>query len=293
MRLPLFARSRSGIVGLTLLGFVLAVALLGPLFAPYSPSEPIGVPGSGPSSEALLGTDVLGRDVLSRTLYGGLSVLWLGTVTTLLVMIGGLVLGMAAGYLGSWIDTGVMRVLDVVLSFPALLLILLLVTGLGASIPVLVLGVVAVQVPSVARMVRSATQEVATRGYIESAVARGERTTMILARDVLPNIRSIVVADVGVRFGYTIILIASMNFLGLGLEPPAADWGLMVSENRPVLGLNPLSVVAPAVLLALITVAVNVVADAYAQSRGGFDVVADDFIAAHPGPVKSDSLATS
>jgi ABC-type dipeptide/oligopeptide/nickel transport system permease subunit len=291
LRVPRFARSRDGVAGLLILGLVLAIALLGPVFAPHDPYATVGVPASPPSSDALLGTDVLGRDILSRVLHGGLSVLWLGALTTMLVMLAGVTIGMAAGYVGSWVDAGLMRVLDVILSVPALLLVLLLVTGLGTTIAVLVLGAVAVQIPSVARLVRAATQEVSTRAYVEAAVARGERAIAIMLRDVLPNIASIVLADFGIRFGYSVIIIASMNFLGLGLDPPAADWGLMISENRQVLATNPLAVVAPAALLALLTLAVNLVADAYGLSRGTSDVLAEDLASTSPSSSVGDPLA--
>jgi peptide/nickel transport system permease protein len=125
-----------------------------------------------------------------------------------------------------------------------------------------------VQMPGISRIVRAATLEVSVRGYVEAAVARGERVPAILGREILPNITAPVVADFGLRFTYAIIIIASMNFLGLGLTPPAADWGLMVAENRQFIALNLWAVLAPAIMLAVLTVAVNLVGDAHVKMLG-------------------------
>lgn len=247
---------------------VLAVALLGPLFAPHPLDQAIGVPGQTPGGDALLGTDALGRDVFSRTLNGGLSVLWIGAAATALSYLCGLTVGLIAGYSRSLADPILMRSVDVLLAFPALLVLLLLVAGLGTASPVLLLGVVLIQLPGISRVVRTATLEVSTRGFVEAAVARGERAPAILRREILPNIAPIVLADLGIRFGYAIILVASMNYLGFGLEPPSADWGLMISENRQIIGLNSFSVLAPALMLALLTISVNLLSDAYARSLG-------------------------
>jgi ABC-type dipeptide/oligopeptide/nickel transport system permease subunit len=263
-----FTRSGTGAVGLVLLVVVVAIAVFGPFFAPYSPDEPIGIPYDGPSADAPLGTDFLGRDVLSRVLWGGRSVLALAGVATLLAYAGGLAIGLAAGYSRGLLDPILMRSADVLLSLPALLFLLVLVTGLGASRAVLVVGVAVIQMPLVARIIRSATQAQSVRGFVEAAAARGERTSAILRRELLPNIVPTITADVGLRLTYSIILVASVNFLGLGLQPPAADWGLMVSENRSGLNLNPYAVLAPAVLIALLTIAVNMVGDAIARTQG-------------------------
>jgi len=263
-----FARSGTGAVGLAVLAFVLLVALFGPFVAPHSPARPIGIPYEGPSAEALLGTDFLGRDVLSRVLWGGRSVIALAGLSVLLAYTGGLVVGLAAGYSRGLLDPILMRSADVLLSLPALLFLLVLVTGLGSSRTVLVVGVALIQMPLVARIIRSATQTQSVRGFVEAAAARGERTSAILGREVMPNIVPTIAADVGLRLTYAIILVASVNFLGLGLQPPDADWGLMVSENRSGLNLNPLAVLAPATMIALLTIAVNMVGDAVARQQG-------------------------
>jgi ABC-type dipeptide/oligopeptide/nickel transport system permease subunit len=258
----------SGALGLAVLVVLALIAVVGPLLAPEHASELIGAPGASPSADAWLGTDYLGRDVLSRVLYGGLSVFVLGAVSVALTYTVGVSLGLVAGYSRTLLDPAIMRIVDVLLSVPAIIVLLLLATGLGTSVTVLVFGVVLVLFPGLTRIVRTATLEVATRSYVEAAVARGEPTIRTLRRDVLPNISPILFADIGIRFGWAVIIIASMNFLGLGLKPPAADWGIMISENRQMLAINPWSVLAPAVALALLTISVSLVADAYSRSTG-------------------------
>jgi ABC-type dipeptide/oligopeptide/nickel transport system permease subunit len=268
LRRPRFTHTLAGKIGLAVLVFVLGIALLGPLIAPHDIATPIGAPGTPPYGGAPLGTDYLGRDVLSRVLHGGLSVIWIGTAATLLAYAAGLTVGLIAGYRRALIDPILMRGVDVLLAFPAMLIMLLLVAGLGSHIWVLIVGVAMVQLSPIARIVRTATLEVSTRGYIEAAQARGERTPVILTREIVPNVAPVVLADFGIRFGFSIILIASVNYLSLGLSPPAADWGLMIAENQQYISLNVWSVLAPAIMLALLTISVNLIADAYVQSLG-------------------------
>ncbi len=269
-RVPaLVARDWAGRVGCVMLAFVVLVAVFGPAVAPHSPTVPIGLPGQGPTAGAPLGLDFLGRDVLSRLLWGGRSTLELGAIATALTYALGVPTGLVAGYTQRRaVDGLLMRTVDVFLSIPALLVMLLLVTGLGSSRGVLVVGVAIVLFPGVARIVRTATLEVSSRGYVEAAAARGEAPSAVMRREILPNIMAPVMADLGVRFSWTIILIASVNFLGLGLTPPTADWGLMISENRVIIPTNPMSVVAPALMLALLIIAVNLIGDAYVRQLG-------------------------
>jgi ABC-type dipeptide/oligopeptide/nickel transport system permease subunit len=218
---------------------------------------------------APLGTDFLGRDVLSRVLHGGWSVLRLSVVTTALTYLIGVSAGMLAGLSRSPADPLLMRTVDVLMSFPQLLLLLLLIAGAGTSEGILIFGLVLVLFPGVVRIVRTATLDVSTTGYVEAAVARGERTGAIMRREVLPNIAPVILADLGVRFSVAVILAASVNFLGLGAKPPAADWGLMVAENRAIVATNIWAVLVPAALLGALTISVNLLADAYVRSRGG------------------------
>ena len=263
-----FARSWSARVGIALGLLVVGIALLGPLFAPYSPSEISGVPYTTPTDEHWLGTDTLGRDVLSRLLWGGRSLVANAVAATLIAYAAGITIGLVAGYSRRLADTLLMRTMDVVLSFPPLLLLLLLATGAGRSSAVLVLGIALTHIPGIARIVRTATLEVSTRGYVEAAVARGESTRALLRREVLPNVLGVILADAGVRLTGSIILLASVNFLGLGPQPPAADWALMVSENRSAITLQAWSVAAPAAMIAALAIAANLVSDGIARSLG-------------------------
>jgi ABC-type dipeptide/oligopeptide/nickel transport system permease subunit len=263
-----FLQSTSGKIGFTILVFILLVVVFGPFVAPHSPTAPIGVPLAGSSSHALLGTDYLGRDVLSRLLYGGRSLIALAAAATALAYFIGLLVGLTAGYTRSMADPILMRGIDVMLAFPPLLFLLVLITGLGSSLSVLIIGVAAIQAPGVSRIVRTATLEVSVRAYVEAALARGESGVTIVLREVFPNILAPVMVDAGLRFTYSILIIASVNYLGLGLQPPNPDWALMISENRTYIGLNPLAVVAPAAMIALLTIGVNLTGDALARGLG-------------------------
>jgi peptide/nickel transport system permease protein len=263
-----FARTGYGRVGLAGSLLLLALIAVGPLFAPHDPAGIVSVPLQRPSSQFLLGTDGLGRDVLSRVLWGGRSIVGLAVLATALAYAVGTAIGLLAGYTRSIVDPLLMRAMDVLLAVPPLLFLLVLATGAGRSIPVLVLGVATVHVPSIARIVRAATQEVSTRGYVEAAVARGERVDAVLRREILPNVLGTMLADAGIRLTASILILASVNFLGLGLQPPRADWALMIAENRGGIELQPWAVAAPALLIAFLTISVNLVADSVARSLG-------------------------
>ncbi len=266
-RLRFLARP-SAVVGLVLLVAVVGIALFGPFFSPDPPDKTVGLPFEEPTAAHPLGTDFLGRDGLSRVLWGGRSVLALAGLATVLAYAGGAAVGLAAGYTRGWLDGLLMRGADVLLSFPALLFILVVVTGAGTSKAVLVATVAIVQLPLIARVVRTATLEQSVRGFVEAAEARGEGWLSVLRREILPNIVTPIMADLPLRFTYSIILVASVNFLSLGLQPPAADWGLMISENRDGLTLNPYVILVPAALIALLTISVNLLGDSLARSLG-------------------------
>ena len=263
-----FLRFRSAQVGLAILGLVVLIAFIGPFLAPDSPSAIVGAPFQRPSTGALLGTDFLGRDVLSRVLSGGRTLILLALAATAIAYVAGITIGLIAGYKRSIVDPILMRAMDVLLAFPPILFLLVLTAGAGHSRVVLVLGVAAIHVGAIARIVRAATLDVSVRNYVEAAVARGQRTLSILWREILPNIVGPLLADAGVRFTGSVLLLASINFLGLGLQPPVADWALMISENRSGITLEPWVIAVPAILIALVTVAINLVADAVARSFG-------------------------
>lgn len=259
--------SWSGRVGLTGTALVLLLACLGPLIG-GSPTRQSGIPFSSPDSQQPLGTDLLGRSVLDRVLHGGLRLILVAAVATLLAYLIGASLGLLAGYRSGLVDDVIMRVLDILLSFPPILLLLVLAAGIGQGLSTIFIGTVLVNVPGAARVIRSATQELVGRPYVEAAVMRGEPTWVVLGREILPNIRGTVLADAGPRLSGTIILIAGLNYLSIGVNPPTPDWGAMIFENRQGLTLNPWTVAVPALLIVLLVVSVNLLADAYARSTG-------------------------
>jgi peptide/nickel transport system permease protein len=240
---------------------LVAVAAFGPLIAPFSPTATVAAPFAGPSAEHLLGTDALGRDVLARVLSGGRTVVLLSSLSTALAYAIGAPIGLIAGWRRSWLDPVLMRSVDVLLAFPPIVFLLILAAGFGPNPATLVVAIAVIFAPSVARIVRAATQVVSGRAYVEAAVARGEPAWYVLGREILPNIRGPVTADVGVRITFAILLVAAVNYLGLGLRPPTADWALMISENRAGITLQPWSLVAPAVLIASLTLGVSLASE--------------------------------
>ena len=187
-----------------------------------------------------------------------------GGATVLAYMLG-LSIGLITGYSAAGIDPVLMRCVDVLLAFPGLLLLLLAVTAIHDAVVAVVVGVVLVQAAAIARIMRTEVLSTVKRGFVEAAQLRGQRTPSIMVREILPITAPVMLADFGIRFSVSVILIASVNFLGLG-QPPAADWGLMISENRGIISLNPWAVLAPAIMLGLFTIGLNLVADAYLRT---------------------------
>jgi ABC-type dipeptide/oligopeptide/nickel transport system permease subunit len=268
MRAFRFARTGRGRVGLVILGFVVGVALFGPFFAPHEPTTIVGAPGSLPSSSFPLGTDYLGHDILSRVLWGGRSVLWLSLAATALSFALGTMIGGIAGYSRSIVDPVLMRLVDVVLSFPPLLLFIIVVTSVGTSYLMIILTVAVILAPGIARIVYSATREASVRGYTEAAVTRGERTSAILVREILPNILGPLIANLGLTVTFSVLLVAGATYLGFGVQEPNANWALMISENRDILSINVWASVVPAAMIALLTIGVNMVGDAISHTLG-------------------------
>lgn len=262
-------RSWSGRLGLAILAAILLGAVLGPFVRPHGITDVVGIPYQPPSGAALLGTDGLGRDVLSRVLSGGWDLLAVAlSSTTLAYAIGGS-LGLWAAYRrGRPLDLTTIAVADLFISIPPIVFALVLVAGLGSGAVVVALAIAAVQIPPVIRLVRSFALTVTTSEYVEAAVARGERTPAILRREILPNLRPLIMADFGIRVSYSIILFASLSFLGFGQAPPAADWGLMINENRAGIVTQPWSVLAPVIAIAALTIGMNLAGDAFARAVG-------------------------
>lgn len=262
-------RSRQGKIGVTLLTAIAAFAVIGPLVVPHDPASIVGLSYAAPSSSHPLGTDQLGRDVLSRLLSGGAMLLVSALAATTLAYLVGGGFGMLAGYRRARpADVAGSAVADVFIAVPPIILALGLLATLGTGVAVTTAAIAMVQAPRIMRLVRTFTITIRSNEYVEAAVARGESTAAILFREIAPNLRLLVFADFGIRLCWSFIMYASLSFLGLGQPPPAADWGLMISENRTGLTLQPWSVVAPVVCISLLTIAVNVTVDAISSSMG-------------------------
>jgi peptide/nickel transport system permease protein len=258
-------------IGIAIVTILLLIALFGPLLAPHSPTEFIGVPNTGPSSDALFGTDALGRDVWSRFLNGGRSVLWMSAAATLLGVGLGVVIGLVAAYSRNWVDDVLMRASDVVLAFPQIILALLAVTAIGPKLWLIVLVVAIGHVPRVARVIRGASQEVVERDFVKAAEAVGEKRSRIVLGELLPNVTSPLLVELGLRMTFSIALIAGVSFLGFGLQPPASDWGLMVNENRLSITVQMWAVLLPVLAIGFLTVGTNLITDGIARAAIGID----------------------
>jgi peptide/nickel transport system permease protein len=258
-------------IGLGIVTILVLIALFGPLVAPHSPTEFIGVPNTGPSSDALFGTDALGRDVWSRFLNGGRSVLWMSAAATLLGVGLGVVIGLVAAYSRNWLDDVLMRGSDVVLAFPQIILALLAVSALGPKLWLIVLVVAIGHVPRVARVIRGAAQVVVERDFVMAAEAVGEKRSRIVLGELLPNVTSPLLVELGLRMTFSIGLIAAVSFLGFGIQPPASDWGLMINENRLSITVQQWSVLLPVLAIGFLTVGTNLITDGIARAAIGID----------------------
>ncbi len=265
------ARSRRGRIGLALVVPVVLVALIGPYVASKSPTAFVGLPFTGPSSDAWLGTDGVGRDVLSRVLYGGREILALAALATAIGITVGTAFGVTAGYVRGMVDESIMRALDVALAFPQIILALLLVSIVGPKLWLVCLAVAAIHAPQVARVARAATLRTVEQDFVKYAESFGIPRRVVMLGEIVPNIISPVMVETGLRLTYSIAIIASLSFLGFGLQPPDADWGLMVNENRIGIQQNPWPVVAPIVLIAILTIGANMFSDAVARSALGIE----------------------
>lgn len=251
--------------GIALLVITVLVALVGPLIAPYDPTKTVGAPYQAPNGDMLLGTDRIGRDVLSRVLHGGLGLLWMAPAATVLGVFIGTCIGLIAAYRGRGTDTALMRVMDVLLAFPGIILALLFVSMFGSSLWLLVLLTALILMPGVARVMRGATLPLNTREFVLWGRAVGLPARTILFREILPNITSPLLVEFGVRLMWSIGILATMSFLGYGIEPPTPDWGRMVSENQTGMAIQPYSVIAPIVCIIVFTVGGNLVAEGAAR----------------------------
>lgn len=249
-------------LGLAIVTLFLLLAIFGPSIAPYRYDTIIrGAARQPPSAEYIFGTDRLGRDVFSRVVWGARDIIALPTLTTALAVLFGTGIGLLVGYYGGLLDEVISRALDSLLSIPALILALVMLGTIGPSPFGIVLVIVVLYTPIVARVVRSATLNVRASGYIEAARLRGESTIYILFREILPSVLPALAVEGALRFSYAIFLTASLGFLGLGVQPPSPDWGRMVNEARDSFSQTPWALWYPAGAIALLVIGVNLFSD--------------------------------
>ena len=238
------------------------MALIGPLAAPYDFAAQFSAERlQEPSLRHLMGTDNFGRDVFSRVLWGTRGVFFLGGAGTLFAAVIGTSLGLLAGYVGRLWDEAIMRVLDVLLAFPALLLAMVLLATSGPSNLNLILVLTVVYIPMFARITRSMVLDLRTRGFIEAARLRGETRRYLLFSEILPNAVPPLLVEASIRFAYSIFLVASLGFLGLGVQPPSPDWGRQVNEARPFFDSAPWMLLFPAAAISFLVVGTGLMAD--------------------------------
>ena len=259
------------VVGLGITLLVVAFALLGPLVAPHGQNEVTGAPFA---STGALGTDYLGHDILSRLMYGGTQVLFIALLGTVLGMVVGVLIGVVAAYSGGWWDEVIMRLNDVLLAFPQILLALLVLTAISQPKAWMIIVLVGLShAPRVARLARGVALGIVSLDFVHSAEALGEKRSRVILAEVLPNMNAPLLAEAGLRLTYSIGLVAALGFLGFSTDPGAANWGQMISENRLAMSTQTWAVLAPVLIIGLFTVGTNLMADGIAQfnQRGGGD----------------------
>jgi peptide/nickel transport system permease protein len=253
---------RASAVGATIFLIFVLAAVCGPLLTPYGATQQIsGDARQPPSAQHWLGADRLGRDVFSRIVLGARDIISLAGVGSLSAVVLGTAFGLAGGYRGGLFDEILFRIFDSFLALPSLLIALLLLGTIGPSREGVVVVIVVVYTPIVARVVRSVVLGVRARGFVEAAQTRGESLSYILLREILPSVLPTLAVEAALRFSYSIFLVASLGFLGVGVQPPNPDWGLMVSENRNYLTLTPWALYFPVAAISLLVIGVNLMAD--------------------------------
>jgi len=258
-------------IGVALVVLLVGIAIVGPWIAPYGPSEFVGTANLREVPGTWLGTDYFGQDVWTRFLYGGRSILFLASVSTFIGFLFGSAIGLIAAYNRGRIDDVLMRVMDVVLAFPQLLLALVALTTVGPK-PWLIISIVGITtIPRIARITRGAAVPVVERDFVAAAEALGESRFRIITRELLPNVIGPLLVEANLRLTYSIGIIAGLGFLGFATERNAADWGLMVQENRVALSVQPWGTVLPAIAIALLTVGTGLISDGLSRTVAGID----------------------
>ncbi|WP_438866598.1 ABC transporter permease [Pseudomonas sp. L1(2025)] len=255
-RAPLSAK-----FGLLIILLYVAVALLAPLLAPYGETQVVGESFAPWSGQFLLGTDNLGRDMFSRLVYGARNTLGIAFLTTTLAFLLGGLSGLVAAIKGGWVDQGLSRVVDILMAIPQLIFALLILSVVGTNATSLVLVIALLDSTRVFRLARAVAMTVVVQDFVEAARLRGEGLWWLVTREVLPNAAAPLIAEFGLRFCFVFLFISALSFLGLGIQPPTADWGSMVRDNAVLITFGDISPLLPALAVALITVSVNFVVD--------------------------------
>ena len=255
-RAPLSAK-----FGLLIILLYVALALLAPLLAPYGETQVVGEGFAPWSGQFLLGTDNLGRDMFSRLMDGARNTLGIAFLTTTLAFLLGGLSGLVAAIKGGWVDQGLSRVVDILMAIPQLIFALLILSVVGTNATSLVLVIALLDSTRVFRLSRAVAMTVVVQDFVEAARLRGEGLWWLVTREVLPNAAAPLIAEFGLRFCFVFLFISALSFLGLGIQPPTADWGSMVRDNAVLITFGDISPLLPALAVALITVSVNFVVD--------------------------------
>lgn len=237
------------------------VAIFAPFIAPYGEREILGRSFELWSEKYPLGTDNLGRDMLSRMIFGARNTIGLALSITILAFLLGSLTGMIAAALGGWVDQILSRIVDVLMSIPSLIFALLILSIFGTSVPYLIATITVIDATRVFRLARATAMNVVVMDYVEVARVRGEKLDWVIRKEILPNITAPLLAEFGLRFCFVFLFISALSFLGLGLQPPAADWGSMVRDNASLITFEDITPLLPAGAIALLTVAINFIVD--------------------------------
>ena len=255
--------------GLLVIFTYIFVAVFAPVIAPYGETEVVGQEYEESSPEFLLGTDNLGRDMMTRLVYGARNTVGIAFVTTCLAFLVGGILGLLASTLGGWVDQGLGRIVDVLMAIPQLIFALMILTIVGTSVTSLVLVIALLDSTRVFRLARAVSMNIVVMEYVEAAKLRGEGLWWIIRHEILPNIMPPLVAEFGLRFCFVFLFISALSFLGLGIQPPTADWGSMVRDNATLITYGITTPLLPAGAIALLTVGVNFVVDWFLHKTSG------------------------
>ncbi|MCK0141227.1 ABC transporter permease [Aliiroseovarius sp. F20344] len=251
----------AALIGLFFTGLYFFMAIFAPLIAPYSMTEIVGDVWEPSSSEHWLGTDNIGRDLLTRMIYGGRTTIFIATAATILSFVTGSVLGLTAAVIGGWVDQLMSRFVDLIMSIPTLIFALVVLSVMPVTLPILILVMGLLDSTRVYRLARAVAVDINVMDYVEAAKLRGERRGWIIFREILPNALSPLVAEMGLRFIFAVLFVSTLSFLGLGVQPPNADWGGIVKENKDGIVYGIPAALVPAVAIATLAISVNLVAD--------------------------------